>query len=526
MSEQNSGIKNLIEAHSWLGVIISVALFIIFWAGSIILFIPELQSWAETPAHPVQRSAPDMPLESVVEDVVAQYPLNREEHLTILLANEQRPYHQFYIDLQAEEGRQGPEQVAEVKVDPKTGEVVGSLEQFHLMDFLYQLHFDLRLPGGTWLVGLVTLIFLVLLFTGIYIHARKLFRNFFLYRRYSRRNKLLDIHNVMGVMSLPFTLMYALTGLIFNLVIIFQIAFAVFLYQGDQEALLADAGYTSVRQELSGRTLDMSIAYELLARLENDYGYPVEMLRFYNYGDDNAVIQVSGRRPGHFSQGFERYIRLRDAALLDSSLPGENNALRKGVDVLAALHFGDFAGLDLRMLYFLLGLGVCGMIVAGNLLWIDKRALQQNVTPRAISLVGNMTLGGCAATLVATAAAFLAERTLPLGLDAARGDWVGRLFGFAWLLSALPALVIGDKRRYLRISLYMSAVLMGLTIAADWLLYGDAMGHLWHLGYYSIVGVEIGLLLIIALCLWIAWRLSPGQRRARPSLAVAEVQHD
>lgn len=511
MSDKNRGIKNLIEAHSWLGVIISVTLFIVFFAGSVILFIPEIQSWAEVPSHPVDQRAEDMPIQQVVESVLENYSLNREEHLTIQLANEQDPYHNFYIDLLPEPGYEGPEQVAELRVDPKTGEVVGSLEQFHLADFLYVLHYNLHLPGGIYLVGLVTLVFMVLIMTGIWIHARKIVSNFFLYRKDKKRNRLLDIHNLVGVMSLPYTFMYALTGLIFNLSIVFQLAFAVFLYQGSIDELMEDAGYTTIAQELSGETLAMDGAYDILARAAEKYG-PLNGFRFYNYGDKNAVLQIYGNQKEYFAQHVEQYFRLADGSMITGLEAGNNNALRRGVDVVAALHFGDFAGVDLRILYFLLGLGVCGMIVAGNLLWIDKRVKQKNVKPAAISLVSNLTMGGCCGTIIGTAMLFLAERVLPLGigeLGVMRGDWLSRIFALTFLLTIVLAFFIRHKRLFMRISLYLSACLLALTILSDWLIYGGQMGQLWRSGYHSVIGVEVGMLLMLGLFLWIARALAP-----------------
>ena len=47
-------------------------------------------------------------------------------------------------------------------------------------------------------------------------------------------------------------------------------------------------------------------------------------------------------------------------------------AFADGSRFLYALHFGHFAGVDLRILYFLLGLAVCAMIVVGNMLWLNK----------------------------------------------------------------------------------------------------------------------------------------------------------
>lgn len=514
-SEKNAGIRNLIEAHSWLGVIISVALFIVFWAGSIVLFHPELVTWSQAPHYQVDRQAEDMPIREIVDRKLREYPLNNEEHLTVLMAGEDRPFHHFYIDLEPEQGYEGPEQVAELVVDPKTGETLADTGDFYLADFLLQLHYDLRIPGGVYLVGLVTLIFLVLILTGVTIHARKLFNNFFLYREKSRRNKLLDMHNVIGVTSLPFGLMFAITGLVFNLSIIYQLAFAVFLYDSDQSALLEDAGFTIIEEQPGGKALDMAPAFDHAAEVQRQHGAPIEMLRFHNYGDENAVVQILARDPNGFAQRYEQFYRVADGSLISQTDAQNNNAVRRGLDVIASLHFGHFAGVDLRILYFLLGMGVAGMILVGNLLWLDKRALQKNVGPRGIGLVANLTLGGCGGVVLATAAAFLAERLLPLGLEA-RGDWMARTFAIALGISVIAAFAVANKRQFLRLILWITTALLVATVAADWTLFGGDFGEHWP----AVVGVETGLLVAAGLSLWIARVLGRGIEQPAESVTI------
>ncbi|MFD1216805.1 PepSY-associated TM helix domain-containing protein [Microbulbifer celer] len=521
MSEKNAGIKNLIEAHSWLGVIISVALFIVFWAGSVVLFHHEIQAWAQAPHFAIDKSAPDLPIENIVTQKLTEHRLNNEEHLTIVRADDHHPYHQLYIDLLPEEGYEGPEQVARLLVHPKTGETLADLDDFYLADFLLHLHYDLRLPGGMYLVGVVTLIFLVLMFTGVYIHARKLIANFFLYRSESKRNKKLDMHNVIGVMSLPFGLMYAITGVIFNISLIYQIAFAVFLYDGDQNAMLEDAGYTIISEKPAGKPLDMQPAFDYVRTLEQETGAPVTMLRFYNYGDENAVLQTYATDESRFAQRIERFYRVSDASLVSRADSEHVNAVRSGLDVIASLHFGNFAGVDLRILYLLLGLAVAGMIVVGNLLWLDKRALQKNVSPRAISLVANLTLGGCAGVVLATAGGFLLERILPLGL-AARGDWIAYSFGALLALTVATAFFIPHKRHFLRLALWATAGLLVATVIADWVMFGSRMGELWQNGFHQVIGMQTALLISAGVCVWIAKVLGRGASRTE-KVEVAEL---
>lgn len=314
-------------------------------------------------------------------------------------------------------------------------------------------------------------------------------------------------------MSLPYTLMYALTELIFNLSIIYQVAFAVFLYQGDQEALLADAGYVAVEQELSGIEMPMAGAYALIDEAESRFGSPASFVRFYNYGDENAVLEIRADDGEQFADRTELYYALKDGTPIAGMNAQQDNAVRGGLDVVAALHFGSFAGLDLRILYFVLGMGVAGMIVAGNLLWIDKRRKQRDVGPGTIRFFNCLTVGACCGTVVATAAIFLAERIMPLGL-ADRGDWIGRIFLIVLALFVTAASVLRDKRKLLRVGLLASAAVMAATVAADWWMHGGQMRALWSQGYRAIIGVEIGLLAAAALCVWIAWLL---RRRPVPT---------
>ncbi len=513
---QGKAIAQLIDAHSWLGVIISMPLFIVFWAGSIVLFHHELGLWARAPQQPISSTpVAAEALAGVIDRAVTEHGHDANEHLTVVLPHDGDPYAQLYIDqvvadeeTQLDEHGHGP--VAELTVDPATGRTVGSPAQFHYSDFLYQLHYDLHLPAGRYLVGIVTLFFLVIILTGIFIHARKMVKNFFAYRPRKKRTGLLDLHNVIGVTSLPFGLMYAITGLVFNLAIVFQIAFALMLYGGDQEALLEDAGFGVIEEPASGVPMDMAQSWDWVRQAEAEYGAPVEFLRFYGYGNDNAVVQVFGRLPGHFAKRYEVYYRVATGEVLMRFDDTEANAVRDGLDVIAALHFGSFAGVDLRLLFFVLGMAIAGMIVVGNLLWLDKRAKQGNVSGRGIAFVGRMTLGVCLGTGLATAAGFLAERVLPATLDG-RSPLVEGIFFVLLGLATLAAYVVRNQRGYLRRALGGTGLLFAAVVLADWVLYGAVIPGLGGPVRNAVIGTQVVMALFATGCLWVSWRLGAGR---------------
>lgn len=506
---QNKLIKNLTESHSWIGVIISPLLFLIFWAGAVTLFYEEVKQWALLPQFPVAVEQQDLPLQELVENKLALHDFDYKEHLMVQMPSEHDPYYKVYLDLVRAEGKEEEHgEVVSLLVDPKTGQSVADKEDFFLADFLYQLHYNLNLPGGTYLIGIISLFFLFALVSGVFIHAKKLFKHFFLYRHdKNRRDKLLDLHNVVGVMTLPFTLMYAISGLVFNLAIIYQIAFVLFIYQGDQDTLFKDAGFTLFDEPQIEKTIDMSSAYQIIDEVRQRDDFHLRNVIFYNYGDEAAIIQLRGNDLVNFSQKDEFFYRVKTGELLNKTDISNYNVFRKGREIIATLHFGDFAGVDVRIIYFILSLAICAMIVIGNMLWLDKRAAQQNVSQRSMCIIRGLTLGGCGGLVLATAAAFFIERVLPASMSQ-RADWLVYGFVGSLLLAMVFAYIVDDKKRYLAQMILAAVVILGATLVADWVLFGSQLLLLWQSGFQSVFAVEVGLLLFICLGLWVVSKLN------------------
>ncbi|ACJ30798.1 PepSY-associated TM helix [Shewanella piezotolerans WP3] len=521
---QNKLIKNLTESHSWIGVIISPLLFLIFWAGAVTLFYEEVKQWAVLPQFPVAVQQQELPLQEIVESKLAQHDFDYKEHLMVQMPSEHDPYYKVYLDLVREEGKEDEHgEVVSLLIDPNTGVSVADKEDFFLGDFLYQLHYNLNLPGGTYLVGIISLFFLFALVSGIFIHAKKLFKHFFLYRHdKNRRDKLLDLHNVVGVMTLPFTLMYAISGLVFNLAIIYQIAFVVFIYQGDQDTLFKDAGFTLFDEPQIEKTIDMSGAYQIIDEVRARDDFHLRNVIFYNYGDEAAIIQLRGNDLVNFSQKDEFFYRVKTGELLNKTDISNYNVFRKGREIIATLHFGDFAGVDVRVLYFILSLAICAMIVIGNMLWLDKRALQQNASQRSISIIRGLTLGGCGGLVLATAVAFFIERVLPAAM-LNRADWLVYGFVGSLLLAMVLAYIVDDKKRYLAQMILATVVILAVTLVADWILFGAQLTQLWQSGFQSVLAVEVGLLLFICLGLWVVNKLNVFKRLQANNVASTSV---
>ena len=501
-------LKNLTDSHGWIGVIISSLLFLIFLAGSISLFRDEVFQWSVAPTQAIQQGQ-ILPPSEIMEIAIRDLPFNAKEHLTIVMPNERLPYYRAFVDvLELHDGHD----YVELLIEPSTGEIIGEGHQFFLAEFIYKLHESAGLPSpyGLYLMGMVTLFFFFMTISGVFIHAKKLFKHFFRYRTDSnQRSQWLDMHNVIGTISLPFTVMYAITGLIFNIVIVYQIAFAVILYQGDQAALLDDAGFDTIQPEWIGTPQKFDNIDSTFKKIETEFGHAPTLIRMYNYGDQGALAYYRGEMNTAFPQRYEVAVNLDDESVLFKKDNENKNAVVQGTDVLVLLHFGTFAGLDLRIIYFFLGLTVCVLIVTGSLLWIEKRQKNRNASQRSVVVMTKLTLTSTLGVVVACSVAFLAERLLPVSWEA-RSQLLVYGFLISLIASGVASLCV-KKQTFLVSGLTLSSAILIITVAADWLLFADNLLDYWSANQMTVFAVELGLLLVAGLFAICAYHIQSRQ---------------
>lgn len=519
-------IKNAVEAHGWVGVILSVPLFIVFWAGALTLFFPEVSLWSNLPLRSVEASVQDSPppsLSSLVEAQLRTVDADTKKPIFLSLPGAHSPFVELSVpiveDLE-EEGR------AEFLVDPQTGETISRGHPFELASFLYALHYNLKLPQGAYIVGLITLFFLVLLMTGLVIQLKNLLNHFFLYRHdKGQRMRAYDIHTVAGVVTGPFALMYALTGLMFNLNVLFYFPALKVVYEDDQVALMKDAGFPRLQVEPAGVAAEMPALEPLIARVEAVHEAEVSALSFMAFGDENAVIRFSGMKDG-FGKRLDVRYEVASQSFPEALNAGSETAFSGIVMPLFMAHMGQFGGPGVRFLLFLLAWGVCGLILAGNVLWLVKREKQLSSYPWSHGLVRGLTLGACTGTIVATAAAFVFERSLPASLEG-RVWMVQFMFGLVLLASTLTGFAVTSVRRFLAWSAISTAGLLAWVFLWDLYVYGRSIVVLWQAGETASGAVTLGLLVGAAFFAWLGSRilaLGADQARTKAGFSTGATQ--
>jgi uncharacterized iron-regulated membrane protein len=507
---KTSTVKNAVDAHGWVGLFISVPLFLIFWAGAVTLFYPEVQRWSAMPHYPLSAEPSELSLTAMVEDKIADYEFDSTQHLSFRLPGEHSPYIQMHMPLIAagdvEHDGHNEADHRHLMIDPNSGETLSESEAFQLADFMNRLHFTLKLPQGLYIVGVVTFFFLVLVMTGIVIQLKNLIKNFFLYRNKSTtRSQMNDLHTVVGVISLPYGLMYALTGVMFNLSILFQVTTMMTLYQGDMQTMLQDAGFAEQESVFVGEAADMPDLNRLIEQAESDANMTVRSVSLQHYGDEGAIVSLSGNENGSFARRVDRTYEVATQEFSPDLNQQGHNLFADGVNMMFSLHMANYAGFDLRFLYFVLAIGVCAMIVAGNVLWLVKRQKQRQYA-RVSSVMRGLTLGGTLGAIPATAVAFLLERILPVSMSD-RAEWMMTGFFVSLAVSVIWAYASTNLKSYVVWSCVLSALLLILLVAVDAIMLGTVMSELWQSGYSEVAGVSVGLLVIAAILSSVALRM-------------------
>jgi len=503
---EKSALKHLTIAHSWLGLIISAVLYIVFLAGSFSFFVDDLAQW-ELGAHfPSQQKEAFISPQQLLDNNLLDKKIDANERVWLRLATNTAPVYDLmysYLD------EHGESQSPDPMMHAVTGEYIYNFEDMSLGRFFRQLHINLFIPEvGSYLVGLVTLFFFVVLISGILIHWRKLFSNFFQFRLNRSRDKKLDSHNIIGVMSLPFHLLFAITGVIFNLGIIVEATTAYSLFNGDEEAYQQIRLYNTAKEfsEIktpSGNYMAMDQISALIAKSQQDISnYTVTVLEVDHWQHDNASITFWGHIAGDFAKETIIKYRMKDGEIIYKNTQ-ITNSHHDGVYVMDKLHYGDFGGLPLKMIFFLLGLGTCYVIISGNLLWIEKQKKNRNHSPFGLTLVKNFSIAVFSGSLIATALCFIISRLLPTSIEE-KVDILCLTFYLTLFVCLLYTYLLKSSFRTLTQLLNVAALCFTLIPIIDWYLLSDGIITMLSYQRYPLLVVQVLCLLTAGICLLMA----------------------
>ena len=366
---KNLSLKSLTIAHNKVGIFISSLVLIIFVTGSFSIFRAELNNKQWQLSNNTQMSAGQIIAVMHQADLIGQgaqvkvkYPTTRAFYYRIVVKHQGDERHYVYS---AEDGR-----------------LLATSEQDSFADVVFSLHTHLLLPAGKFVIGFTGLYLLFVLQSGLVIHWRQIKSHLFKFRPDKTRDKWLDLHKLFGLFGLPFSFMVVLTGVIFNLILLYQAAFVVLLYKGDAKPLLADAGF--YQHNISASEQAMAFTPQQLDAITKDE--KLKSLNLEHFGLDSAVVQLDFASEA-FVASFYRIYQLGDGQLLYSNEGLAANASSFGVEVMKQLHIADYGGNAIQWLYFALGLSCCLLVFAGNVLWLNRQKAKPTLGPFSLRMI-------------------------------------------------------------------------------------------------------------------------------------------
>lgn len=251
--------------------------------------------------------------------------------------------------------------------DGRTGEILGEwLFRDTVMYFLLRLHYDMfaGVPGALFL-GFMGLLFVVAVVSGIILYAPFMRRLNFGTVRYgkSTRLKWLDLHNLLGVVTIAWVLVVGLTGVINTLTDpIFK------LWQQDQLAeMVGPYKNEQIPNKLASLEEAIQVARKAVPGMTPDFvAFP---------GSDFS----SRRHYGIFMRGETPLTsKLLKPVLVDAK-SGELTATRDlpwyvtALLISQPLHFGNYGGMPLKIIWAILDIVTIIILGSGLYLWIARR---------------------------------------------------------------------------------------------------------------------------------------------------------
>ena len=371
--------------HKWSSLICTLFLLLICITGLPLVLREEINGLLDDalPYAQVPEGTPNVDLDRLVEASRRLYP---GETIVSVFVDDDEPKIMVYMASSWEAFSANRKALHSIRFDAHTGDVLKQTKPFGedgltFLQLMLTLHRDLfmGLPGELFL-GAMALLFCAAIVSGIAIYGpfmRKLDFGTVRAAR-SRRLKWLDLHNLLGVVTLGWALVVGATGVINEL----STPLFALWQQTDVRAMLApmrgkpvprvseiastQAAYDTVKAAFPDM-ITTSIAFP-----GSPFGSP------FHY-----VVWTKGKEPLTSRLFSPVLVDARSGALVSAvTMPWYLRAL----ELSRPLHFGDYGGMPLKIIWVLLDLVTIVVLGSGLYLWLVRSRAAKTQPQSAVGL--------------------------------------------------------------------------------------------------------------------------------------------
>lgn len=368
--------------HLWMGLTAGTLLVVIGLTGSALVFYRYLEEQIYADTLLIEAPETHISIDEALKAAVNAYP---EETVLGVMAprHEEATYlaYRYYTPESANEPI-----FTYVSVHPTTGKVLGERQWGKtVMTFLYSLHYTLTLgPIGSIVVGFIGIVFMLSLFTGLYLwwpKSGKWKQALWFKKNAGTHRRNFDIHRVFGFYPLIVLLVIAFSGtyMIFPQQVrsVVELTSPLFPDLEHEANVQAPEGATPLRYHTAiaiGRRIFPDAAISRFDR-PHDPRHPY-VIRFHAKG-----------QPGITSDYNEVFVEPYTGEILGIKRWDKASGGDKFLAWQFPLHNGEAFGLPGRLLVFASGFLPLVLYITGLNMWLKRRRGRKNVARENISLI-------------------------------------------------------------------------------------------------------------------------------------------
>lgn len=479
MNIRSDIVRVYLEVHTWVGIICGLFLFIGFYAGAITMFEIPLQRWSSPPIHK-ETITPIKQTDVLIAKALEKHPEVLNNFKIIINPEPEHPGRIYWESRPAGADDHTPaihyyanlDEKGELKIVEKSPSTIAQL-----IDTIHQqlgLLFDHEIIMPV--VGIIALFYGLALISGTIVLLPTLIKDAFAVRIGKNLKRMwLDLHNVIGLFSLPFHLVIALTSIIFALHDNFYDAQKALIYPKPK----AKQGPVNTHRKVPAIDTKELIPVQSIITLVKKYEpeYAPIYLNYLIGPGQKFMLFVGGSDPRYHANrpregllGIDPY---NGKVISTDYMPGQQGIWYATVSSFFALHFGNYGGNFIRWCYFFLGISGAFLFYTGNLLWIEKRRKKRN-TPqqtapeqtKASKLLGSLTVGVSLGCVAGISLIIACGKMIPEFIEGVFSSEHAGLYYLVFLLAILWAFIRGAAKGAVEL-LFTSSVITALIPLAS-----------------------------------------------------------
>jgi uncharacterized iron-regulated membrane protein len=360
MPSLSTVVRKSLAGHAWLGLVIGGLMYLICLSGTLAVFFQEFERW-EQPEVRESLDYDPVAVQRAVAAVLGRLPKS-PDHLYVSLPTPEMPRLSVATDQES--------QAWFVNADGSLGQPVAH-DWTHL---LLNLHIYLHLPStfGLLVVGASGALLVGLVVSGFLAHPR-IVKDAFRFRvGGSRQLEQADLHNRLSVWGAPFHVIIGLTGAYFGLASVTFVLLGAAFHDGKTEEATAMIYGAEPKVEGAGGVPDVAAALRE-ARTVLPAGTSPSFVIVHDAATRAQYIDLLAVHPGRLIWGEYYRFAASGGTYLGRTDYSDGPVGRQAIYSSYRIHFGNFGGLPVKVLYGLLGLSLTVISATGINIWLARR---------------------------------------------------------------------------------------------------------------------------------------------------------